>query len=90
MLQVCGVRYMMLNIVPELQINPEYSIFGLPKGGKLQFYVTYHDTEGSEFSATNNNLKYQLNKIDRVRYHKIPSVFRIIVSKCGQNYAVEF
>lgn len=57
---------MMLNVVPELQVDPESSVFGLPKGIKLQCYITYHDRDGREFTATSNVMKYHLHKIDRV------------------------
>ena len=66
MFQISRVQYMMLNIVPELQVSSDSSVAGLPKGAKLQFYVSYYDNEGSEFTGTNANIKFKLNKADKV------------------------
>lgn len=60
------VQYVMLNIVPELRMHADSSPNGLPKGAKVRFYVSYHDNEGSEFTATGNHVKYATNKIDKV------------------------
>lgn len=56
----------MLNIVPELKVSSESSVGGLPKGIKLSFYISYHDNEGNEFTATNNNVKFLQSNLDKV------------------------
>lgn len=62
---------MMLNILPGLQVSSDSSVAGLPKGAKLQFYVSYYDNEGNEFSGTNANVKFRLNKADKVSINEI-------------------
>lgn len=56
----------MLSVIPELQVDPESSIYGLPKGIRLPFEITYHDNYGRQFASVKNSVALQLNKIDKV------------------------
>lgn len=67
----------MLNALPGLRVDPESSVFGLPRGIRLSFEITYHDNYGRRFAPFKNNVKYQLNKIDKVSCQLSVSVISI-------------
>lgn len=69
--EVLPVKYMMLSVIPELQVDPETSIYGLPKGVRLPFEITYHDNYGRQFASTRNVAALQLSKIDKIRVSEI-------------------
>lgn len=60
------MKYVMLNVIPELQVDPESSVFGLPRGIRLLFEISYHDNYGRRFASIKNYAKLQLSKIDKV------------------------
>lgn len=64
----------MLNVIPELQVSSESTVSGLPKGIKLSFFVSYHDNEGNVFAATNKNVKFLQNNVDKVYKKELDSV----------------
>uniref|UniRef100_A0A1B6DER5 BIG2 domain-containing protein n=1 Tax=Clastoptera arizonana TaxID=38151 RepID=A0A1B6DER5_9HEMI len=85
-IEVKPVQYLMLNVKTKLHINPERSITALPRGLDLELSISYHDNQGTVFTAVHTDLKIKTNRMDKVhlKHGEINGTLYISLADYGQ------
>ncbi|CAH0391939.1 unnamed protein product [Bemisia tabaci] len=67
-IEVKPVHYLMLNVRSKLVVGEDETIYQLPRGINLEFFVSYHDKDGTEFTSVSSILKNQVNRFDLTQF----------------------